>query len=450
MTSVVAARSTFAHGIHPPERKEATSGLAIRRFPFAPVMIIPLSQHTGAPSKPIVREGQEVVRGQKLAEATGFVSVPMHAPATGVIERIGLAPSVSGKMSTAIFLRPFPASGQEVHPGKPCHVDTASRQEIIQAIQEAGIVGLGGAAFPTHVKLSIPDGKSVDTVIINGAECEPYLTTDHRVMLEQADDIFLGIRYLLKATGAGRAIIGIEANKPDAVEVLNAAVPSAAPITVEVVKVKYPQGAEKMLITALLGREVPSGGLPVDVNVVVQNVATTAEIGRLLPLGRSIMERVITITGPGIKNKGNYLIPIGTPLRYALDQVGLTDDVSRVFLGGPMMGQALSSLDIPITKGTSGVVAFTQTEQARFDRKVYTCIRCGHCVEACPMFLNPSRLGILARKRQYEVMAESHHLLDCFECGSCSYVCPSNIPLVQYMRDSKTMFRKLKAKKAAS
>jgi electron transport complex protein RnfC len=445
-SSHAVATKTFAHGIHPPENKGITAGLSIRRFPFAPAMIIPLSQHTGAPAKSIVREGQEVARGQKIAEPGGFVSVAMHSPASGVVERIALAPSSMGHMVPSIYIRPFPGSSQEVIEGTPCDVEKASKKEIVAAIQDAGIVGLGGAAFPTHVKLSITDPKFIDTIIINGVECEPWLTTDHRVMLEQVDDIFLGIRYLLKATGAEKAIIGIEANKPDAVKTLRAACPAGEPISVEVVKVKYPQGAEKMLIKALLGREVPSGGLPVDVNVVVQNVATTAEIGRLLPHGRGIMERVVTITGPAVGKKGNYLIPIGTPLRFALDQVDLADDVSRVFLGGPMMGQALSSLDIPITKGTSGIVAFTTKEQAPTDQKVYPCIRCGHCVDACPMFLNPTRLGTLARNREYDLMAEKYHLFDCFECGSCSYVCPSHIPLVQQFRVGKAMLRDIKAR----
>lgn len=440
---------TFPHGVHPPENKDETRGKAIHRFPFAPVMIIHLSQHTGAPSKPIVREGQEVVRGQKIAEADGFVSVPMHAPASGIIKRIGLAPSTTGRMTPAIYLQPFPASSQEVIEGTPCNVETATPDEIIKAIQDAGIVGLGGAAFPTHVKLKIPEGKWVDTVIINGIECEPYLTTDHRVMLEQIDDIILGIRYTLKVSGAKRAIIGIEANKPDAVEALRKAIPADLPVTVEVFKVKYPQGAEKMLIKALLDREVPSGGLPADVHVVVGNVATTAEIGRLLPHGRGIQERVITITGPGVIKKGNYLIPIGTPLRYALEQVGLRDNVSRVFLGGPMMGQALSSLDIPINKGTSGVVVFTENEDARLPQKIYPCIRCAYCLDACPIFLNPSRLGLLAKNAEYDLMAEQYHLFDCFECGSCSYVCPSNIPLVQYFRVAKAIVRERKTKAAS-
>jgi electron transport complex protein RnfC len=435
------ATKSFPHGIHPPECKDETRGKAIRRFPFAPVMIIPLSQHFGAPARPIVREGQEVVRGQKIAEADGYVSVPVHAPASGTIKRIGLAPGGDGKMKLGIYLKPFPGSSQAVDEGVPCDVDSATPDEIINAVQNAGIVGLGGAAFPTHVKLKIPEGKSVDTVIINGVECEPYLTTDHRVMLEQIDDIFMGIRYLLKTTGAQRAIIGIEANKWDAAEALQAALPDGKPISVEVVKVKYPQGAEKMLISALLGREVPSGGLPIDVHVICVNVATTAEIGRLLPHGRGIQERVITITGPGVEKKGNYLIPIGTPLRYALEQVGMKENVSRVILGGPLMGPAVSSLDVPITKGTSGFIAFTEKESARIAEKIYPCIKCAHCVEACPIFLNPSRLGILAKNEEYELMAEKYHLMDCFECGACTYVCPANIPLVQYFRMAKVILK---------
>jgi len=436
---------TFTHGVHPPEWKEETSKLAIRQFPFAPVMIIPLSQHTGKPAKPIVREGQEVVRGQTIAEPDGYLSVAMHAPASGIVKRIGYAPAISGKMLTSIYIQPYPSSGQEVFEGIPCDANNASPDEILKAIQAAGIVGLGGAAFPTHVKLKIPEGKFADTVIINGVECEPYLTTDHRVMLEQKEDIYLGIRYLLKVTGAKNAIIGIESNKLDAAAELRNTILSDLPCTVEVVKVKYPQGAEKMLITALLNREVPSGGLPIDVNVVCINVATTAEIGRLLPKGRGIQERVITITGPGVIKKGNYLISIGTPLRYALEQVGMKENVSRVFLGGPMMGQAVPSLDIPITKGTSGFVVFTENESARLPRRIYPCIRCARCVEACPIFLNPSMLGLLAKNQEYNTMADRFHLMDCFECGACSYVCPSNIPLVQYFRIAKSIVREQKA-----
>lgn len=435
---------TFAHGIHPPEGKEETKDLPIKQFPFAPALVVPLQQHIGKPAVPIVREGQEVERGQRIADADGFMSIAMHAPVSGTIQRIGLVPTTVGKMVPGVYIKALPGSSQEVNEGTPCDLDSATPDDILNAIQQAGIVGLGGAAFPTHVKLKVPEGKSIDTLILNGAECEPYLTTDHRVMLEQADDIFMGIRYLLKATGAERAIIATESNKLDAAEHLQEDLPNDLPASVEVVEVKYPQGAEKMLITALLDREVPSGGLPSDVNVVVVNVATAAEIGRLLPHGRGIQERVITIGGPAIEKKGNYRIPIGTPLRFALDYVGMDKDLSRVFLGGPMMGQSLASLDIPITKGTSGFIAIKDSDKV--EAQEYPCIHCGYCVDACPLFLNPSQLGLLAKQRQYETMQEEFHLMDCFECGSCSYVCPAHIPLVQRFRAAKLMVRKLGAK----
>lgn len=441
-------KNTFSHGVHPPESKEETKSLPIRQFPFSPVIILPLSQHIGAPSVPVVREGQEVMRGQLIARADGYMSVPLHAPISGKVRKIGNVHTIMGKMAPGIYLEPFPASGQEVMEGTPVDLETADQVKVLNGIQEAGIVGLGGAAFPTHVKLKVPEGKHCDTLILNGVECEPFLTTDHRVMLEQSDDIFMGIRYLLKSTGAERVIIGIEANKQDAADHLSAQIPDDLPITVEVLPVKYPQGAEKMLITALLGREVPSGGLPIDVNALVINVATTAEIGRLLPHGRGIQERVVTITGPGVKKKGNYLVPIGTPLRFVLEQVGVEGNISEVYMGGPMMGVAASNLDISIVKGTSGVVVFTEEEVWR-PKKVYPCIKCGACVDACPVHLNPSKLGILAKFSAYDTMAEDFNLLDCFECGSCSYVCPSNIPLVQYFRSSKAIVRSRMAEKKA-
>ncbi len=436
-------RHTFKHGVHPPENKETTNGLPIRQFSFAPVIILPVSQHIGAPAIMVVREGEEVTRGQLLAKADGYLSVPLHAPVSGTIRKIANVPTISGKMALGIYLEPFASSTQEIMEGEPILLESATPQEILQGIQDAGIVGLGGAAFPTHAKLKIPEGKHCDDLIINGIECEPYLTTDHRVMLEQPDDILLGIKYLLKATGAKRAIIGIEANKQDAADFLSSKLDSSLPITIKVVPVKYPQGAEKMLITSLLGKEVPSGGLPIDVNAVVVNIATTAEIGRLLPHGRGIQERVVTITGPGVSKKGNYLIPIGTPLRFVLEQVGVTDTVSEVYMGGPMMGVAVSNMDISIVKGTSGIVVFTD-KQVKRPEVVYPCIKCGACVDACPISLNPSKLGILAKFEGYDKMVEEFHLMDCFECGSCSYVCPSHIPLVQYFRLSKSIIRKRK------
>jgi electron transport complex protein RnfC len=436
---------TFAHGVHPPEAKDDTSGLPIRQFPFSPSLIVPLSQHIGKPAVPTVREGQEVVRGQCIAQPDGFMSVAMHAPASGVVRRIGLAPSIQGKMLPAIFIEPYPASTQEAWEGIACDSDSATAAEIITAIQQAGIVGLGGAGFPTHAKLRIPAGKQVDTLLINGAECEPYLTTDHRVMLEHPADILKGIQYLLRVTQAERTIIAIEANKPDAAESLRREIArqSGKSIDVVVLPVKYPQGAEKMLITALTGRQVPSGGLPLDVGAICINVATTAEIGQLLPHGAGLQERVVTVGGPAVKSKGNYRIPIGTPLRFVLEQVGVEEDISRVFLGGPMMGQAVPSLDIPITKGTTGVIAFSMTQTGDLTHdKQYPCIRCGYCVDACPIFLNPSQLGLLADRSRYEEMAEQFHLMDCFECGCCTYVCPSHIPLVQHFRVAKAAVRK--------
>ena len=436
---------TFRHGIHPPEAKDATSALPIRQFPFAPLLVVPLIQHLGKASLPVVREDETVVRGQCIARPDGFMSVAMHAPASGTVRKIALAPAITGRMVPAVYLEPQSGSTQEVMGGRPCALETATNEEIISAVQQAGVVGLGGAAFPTHVKLGVPEGKQVDTLILNGAECEPYLTTDHRVMLEQREDLFLGIRYLLKVTGASLAILAIEANKPDAAEHLRAGLPADLPARVEVLRVKYPQGAEKMLVKALLGREVPSGGLPLDVHALCVNVATTAEIGRLLPRGRGVQERVITITGPAVERRGNYRIPIGTPLRFLLEWVGVTEDVSRVFLGGPMMGAAVPSLDVVITKGTSGVVAFTERQVRTVHQRVHPCIRCGYCVDACPMLLDPSQLGALARNEEFERMADEFHLMDCFECGCCAYVCPSHIPLVQQFRLSKAAVRKARA-----
>ncbi|BFP39405.1 electron transport complex subunit RsxC [Flavobacteriaceae bacterium GF1] len=439
-------KDTFKHGIHPPESKDETNALPIRQFPFAPVIILPMAQHIGAPSEIIVREGQQVHRGELLAKAGGYVSVPMHAPVSGIIRKIGNVPTISGKMSPGIFLEAFPSSTQEVLEGKPIDPNTATPEEILQGIQDAGIVGLGGAAFPTHVKLKIPEGKKCETLILNGIECEPYLTTDHRVMLEQEKDIFKGIHYLLKATGAQNAIIGIEANKQDAADHLAKHLPKELPLSIKVLPVKYPQGAEKMLITSLLQKEVPSKSFPIEVGVVVVNVATAAEIGRLLPHGRGIQERVITITGPGVKKKGNYLIPVGTPLRFVLEHVGVEEEISEVYMGGPMMGVAVSNLDISIVKGTSGILVFTRKDVNQ-SSKIYPCIKCGACVDACPILLNPSKLGILAKFEAYDEMASDYHLMDCFECGSCTYVCPSHIPLVQYFRLAKRVVRKREAEK---
>ena len=436
----------FPHGIHLPELKDDTSALPVRQFPFAPTLVVPLQQHIGKPAVPVVNEGSEVTRGQCIAQSDGFHSVDLHAPTSGVVRRISPAPSITGKMVRSFFIEPFPASTQERLEGTPCDVDTATPEDIISAVQQAGVVGLGGAGFPTHAKMRIPEGKYVDTIIINGTECEPYLSADHRVMLECPKDVVLGIRYLLRATGANDAIVAVESNKSDAVDALRAVIPSDAPIRVEKLPVKYPQGAEHILMKTLLGREKPTGGLPIDVHTMCFNVTSTSEIGRLLPHGAGLQERVITIGGPAVVKKGNYRIAIGTPLRFVLEVLGAQEDISSVFLGGPMMGQAVSSLDIPITKNTVGVIALTQRETGRLTtRNEYPCIRCASCLEACPLFLNPSQLGLLAQQKEYDRMAAEFHLNTCFECGCCTYVCPSHIPLVQRFRVAKAALRKARA-----
>ncbi len=440
---------SLSRGVHVPEFKEATCGLPIRRMPFAPLLIVPLSQHAGAPAVPLVKDGQEVVRGEPIAEAKGFVSVPMHSPATGRVERIAPAPSARGDLTPAIYIKPWPSSSQEILYGAPQDIDQMTPSEIVAAVQATGVVGLGGAAFPTHVKMKVPEGRTIDTVVVNGCECEPYLTTDHRVMVEQADEVVHGTRIAMKTLGAPRAIIGVEDNKPDAVEALRKAVGATPNVTVEAVATKYPQGAEKMLIQVLLGREVPSGGLPSEIGVAVFNVATLAQIGDLLPRHQGLIERVVTLAGPGLTKPGNYLIPLGTPIRFALEYAGCRDDVASVILGGPMMGPSISSLDVPVTKGVTGILVLTRGEVGG-GNGIYPCIRCGACVDVCPLHLNPSRLGMLARKERYEEMEAEFHLNDCFECGCCSYVCPSHIPLVQYFRIGKQMNRERKARANAS
>ncbi len=437
---------TFAHGVHPQEFKEATALKPIRRMAFPPEVIVPLQQHTGAPAKAIVREGQEVVRGEPIAEPGGFVSVPMHAPVSGVVERIATVMTPGGIKVPAIYIKSYPGASQEVLYGKPQDIERMTQADLIKAIQATGVVGLGGAAFPTHVKLALPEGKKVDTVVINGCECEPYLTTDHRIMLEYPEAVIMGARIIMKAIGAQRVIIGTEDNKRDAAHALRQAIHADDPISVEVVHTKYPQGAEKMLVKSLLNREVPSGGLPLEAGVGVFNVATLAQLGALLPHSQGLIERVVTITGPGVSEPGNFMACLGTPLRFALAQAGFTGEAAQVILGGPMMGISAATLELPLTKGITGIVVLTAEEVARNrNRREFPCIKCGTCLSACPMHLNPSMLGLLARKREFEAMGKQYHLMDCFECGSCSYACPSNIPLVQQFRVAKSLIRERKA-----
>ncbi|WP_029132384.1 electron transport complex subunit RsxC [Sedimenticola selenatireducens] len=437
---------TFRHGVHPMDHKEQTAHLAIKRLPFAPKVYVPLAQHIGAPAVALVKPGQEVVRGEPIAEAGGFVSVPMHAPVTGIVRSIDhLVPTAAGPKTPAIVIETYEAATQEVLYGLDQDLDTLTRDELIKAVQASGMVGLGGAAFPSHVKLLPPEGKIIETLIINGCECEPYLTCDHRVMLEQTDRLIAGIRTIMRATGARQAIIGVEDNKLDAVKAIRDKLPAGEAISCDAVETKYPQGAEKMLIKSLLNREVPSGGLPVDIGVAVYNVGTMAQLGELIPRSRGLIERVVTVSGPGVAKPGNYLVPIGTPLRFLMEQVGSSSEANEVIVGGPMMGMTVASLDVPVTKGLSGVVVFEEEAEDQQERPVYPCIKCGACLDACPINLNPSMLGQLASVRQYDVMAADFHLNDCFECGCCSYVCPSNIPLTQYFRIAKAVNREARA-----
>ncbi len=428
------------HGIHADDHKADTCGLAIRRLPFAPRLIVPLAQHVGAPSRPIVRIGQEVLRGECIAEAGGHVSVAQHAPASGTVEAIELRQMARGDVGQAIVIRVNQADSQQAI-GLPQDLAGLSREELLALIQQSGMVGLGGAAFPTHVKLDIKPETPIDTLLVNGCECEPYLTCDHRVMLEYSEHLLQGIDLALRITGAGKAIIGIEDNKPDAIAKLQGLIPAASPIQVRAVPSFYPQGAEKVLLRTLLGREVPSGGLMSQVGATMQNVGTLAAIGRLLPRGESLIERVVTVAGPGVERPGNYIIPIGTPVGFVLEQVGFHGKTTELVLGGPMMGQSLANLEAPIGKGSSGLLVMDEAAIQQEQRKSYPCIKCGECVRACPLHLNPKELGLLAAKREYALMAERFHLNDCFECGCCTLVCPSAIPLVQHFRIAKAVNR---------
>ncbi len=434
-------RNTFARGIHPPGHKE-TEAHPIRRLDFAPRLILPLNQHIGKPAIPIVHKNQEVVRGEPIAKADGLFSAPLHAPATGRIEKIDLMPSVKGPKVQSIILKVYSADDQRVRYERPRNMNTLNGSAMIAAIQETGMVGLGGAAFPTHVKLAVPEGYAIDYLIINGCECEPYLTTDHRVMLEWTDDLLAGIAYVQQACGAPRVLLGIEDNKHNAAARIAARLPADGNIEVRSVRTKYPQGSEKLLITVLTGKEVPSGGFPYQVGCVVQNAGTVALLGRLLPRTQGMIERVVTLSGPGINKPGNYLVPLGTPMDYVLEQLGFNGSAGELILGGPMMGTSVASLDVPITKAVSGILALTrETITQQVDGTVYPCIHCGRCLQACPLHLNPTQLGLLAANRDYQAMQDRYHLQDCFECGSCSYVCPANIPLVQYFRIAKAMLR---------
>jgi len=439
--------SDFRHGVHPPEHKELTASHRIRRMPYPAEVVIPLRQHAGKPAKLVVKEGDRVLRGDVLGEADGFVSVPVHASASGRIVEIGLWPHPDGSMDTAIRIAVDQFSPQVPRPRLVPRWESLSPDEIVSAVQQGGVVGLGGAAFPTHVKLAPPRDLSVDTIILNGAECEPYLTTDHRIMVEYPERVHLGARIMMRSLGARRVVIGVERNKPDAIDALERTRPTDIDVTVLPLTVKYPQGAEKMLIKTVTGREVASGKLPVSLGVIVQNVGSAASIAEIFDTGLPLLERIVTVSGPGVREPANLIVPVGTKLGDLLAACGgTTEDAEEILFGGPMMGVAQSSLDVPIVKGTTGVIVLT-TPQINAAES-YPCIRCGRCLDACPVFLNPSALADYARTARYEEM-EAMHLRDCMLCGSCSYVCPSQIPLAQLFQVSKTSLRRMKSAKPA-
>lgn len=432
--------ASFRHGVHPSDWKAPTRAQPIERVAFVDEYVLPLSQHIGAPAQAIVRKGQRVERGQMIARPGAFVSTALHSPVTGEVRALEVRAHPSGMPSESIVIAADPMSSQAELQRADVPAADAPARAWIDAIAHAGLVGLGGAAFPLHVKLAVPEGKRVEFLIINGCECEPYLTCDHRVMLERADEVLRGIATARRLTGADRVYIGIEINKSDAVEILRERSRDLDYVEVVPLAVKYPEGAEKLLIEATLGIEVPNGKIPLDLEIVVSNVGTMAALADLSEKGSPLIERVMTVTGPGIERPANLLVPLGTPLRAIVEHCGgLSPETQHLVLGGPMMGMSQKSLDVPVIKGSSGVLALTE---AIGTVREQPCIRCGRCVSACPMFLNPSRLSMLARAERGSEL-QSQHMLSCFECASCSFVCPSHIPLVQWMRVGKSLVRQL-------
>jgi len=423
-------------GIHPQENK-ISAGIQIENPGLPATVIIPVSQHLGAPSKVIVARGDTVKTGQVIAESNGFVSTNIHSSVTGKVLKVDLFPDSSGYRKQAVQIQVEKddwVEGIDLSDTLVKEFDKTP-DEIRNKILESGVVGLGGATFPSHVKLMTPKGKTAEYLIINGVECEPYLTADHSLMMEKHDELVVGIRIMMKGLGVEKAIIGIENNKPDAIRVMKTATSEFSNIEVKPLKVQYPQGGEKQLIQALLKREVPSGGLPIDVGVVAFNVGTIYAAYLAVQKNRPLLERVVTVTGKSVKKPSNFLTRVGTPVSYLIEKAGgLPEDTAKVINGGPMMGKALSNLDVPIVKGSSGILLLKEEEAHR--KEVQSCIRCTKCVTVCPMGLEPYLLMTQAEKAMYEEL-EGEKVMDCIECGSCVYTCPSSRPLLDYIRLGK-------------
>jgi electron transport complex protein RnfC len=430
-------------GIHPPENK-ITAGSAIKELPVPEQVSIPIYQHIGAPPKIIVERGQEVLVGQPLANSEGFISSNIHSSVSGKILKIDKITDISGYKRTAVVIRVDGDNWVETidRSDKLVKKIESESQDIIQTVLQMGIVGLGGATFPTHVKLSIPRGKEADYLIVNGAECEPYLTSDHILMLEKTDEILTGISIMMKALKVEKTVIGIENNKTDAISRLKEHARNFEGIEVEGLKVKYPQGGEKQLIKAVINREVPSGGLPIDVGAVVFNVGTMFAVYEAVLKNKPLIDRIVTITGKELADPGNYRVRLGTPISTLIEAAGgLPENTGKVINGGPMMGKALNSLDVPVIKGTSGVTLLPREEASR--KEIQNCIRCTKCITVCPMGIEPYLLMSMGEREMFERM-ELEKTMDCIECGSCSYICPSNRPLLDYIRLGKVEVNKIR------
>lgn len=430
--------STFKiGGVHPHDNKIFSAHQPITECPLPTKAIIPLSQHIGAPAQPIVEKGQKVKVGELIAQAGGFVSANVHAPVSGTITKIDTTIDAWGMKMPAIFMDVEGDEWLETIDRTPnvireCNLEPKA---IIDKISAAGIVGLGGACFPTQVKLLPPPGKKAEVLVVNGVECEPYLTCDHQLMLEHGEEIIIGIQILMKALGIQKAVIGIEKNKPDAIARMTELSRGINGVEVKPLKVKYPQGGEKQLIDACIGRQVPSGALPIEVGAVVDNVATVYAVYEAVQKNKPLISRVMTVTGKSIQKPGNYLVRFGTPLTDVVALAGgIPEDTGKIIGGGPMMGRAMNSLDMPAHKRTSGLLFLPEDESRR--QQPENCIRCGKCVGACPMGLEPYLLSKYAEMQMWDEM-EQHNVMDCIECGCCMFTCPSHRPLLDYVRMGK-------------
>ncbi|MFH1283295.1 MAG: electron transport complex subunit RsxC [bacterium] len=431
---------SFSGGVHPSIAKELTQDIPIKVIPIPNELIIPLSQHTGAPCKPLVAKGDKVLKGQKIGESEAFISAPVHSPTSG--EVVDVKPHIHplGQKINSVFIKPDMKDEWVDNLPKVSNIDDVSTEEIVKKVKEAGIVGLGGAAFPTHVKLSPPKDKKIDTLLINAVECEPYLTADYRLMLEEKERILIGIKLLLKGLGINNAYLAIEDNKPKAIELMREALKKITDINLVILKTKYPQGSEKQLIEAITKRKVPVGKLPLDVGVVVQNVGTAKAVADAVLEGKPLIERVLTVTGSNIKNPGNFLVRIGSKFSDIIEFCGGPyEELSKVIMGGPMMGIAVSSLDVPVIKGTSGILLLSKKE-VKYNEPG-PCIKCGKCLQVCPMAFAPSRFVEAGEIRDYD-QAMKDNISSCMECGSCSYVCPARRPMVQWIKVVKSQIQK--------